>query len=343
MSKRIDENIDFYGKPTDSVKLGKEVLVELDFLDKDKLSLEKIMKESSVIKNPDKEKYGNFDNLILVPFTVKDIVKADNLDKVAYVRGWIDSDANTIKTAFDKYAEFEICQFQLTSDNLKKIFPKATSEKREEVLEVFNKYCCAFEINTALRASHFFAQVKEEVGENINYQNESMNYTIDALKYGSFKIFRENHELAEKYGRGNGQKANQEMIANLAYDDKNRDKAFRVGNTEIGDGWKFRGKGFLQLTGRGVYTETQKEIKKKLPKENLENILNNPESIIFSVKMAMISSMAYWTMKNLNSIADNAGWNRNNVDNITNIVNRGTQTKEDRKKHFDLIKSILNK
>lgn len=108
MSKRIDENIDFYGKPTDGVKLGQEVLVELDFLDKDKLSLEKIMKESSVIKNPDKEKYGNFDNLILVPFTVKDIVKADNLDKVAYVRGWIDSDANKVKTAFDKYAEFEI-------------------------------------------------------------------------------------------------------------------------------------------------------------------------------------------------------------------------------------------
>ncbi|OCL85297.1 hypothetical protein AAX26_02047 [Aliarcobacter thereius] len=271
-------------------------------------------------------------------------LQEEDIKKIAYVSAKIEVECTkTSKNDCNNWLEYRICNFNIIEEDFKKIFPKAPAEKREEVLEVFNKYCCAFEINTPLRASHFFAQVKEEVGENINYQNESMNYTIDALKYGSFKIFRENHELAEKYGRGNGQKANQEMIANLAYDDKNRDKAFRVGNTEIGDGWKFRGKGFLQLTGRGVYTETQKEIKKKLPKENLENILNNPESIIFSVKMAMISSMAYWTMKNLNSIADNAGWNRNNVDDITNIVNRGTQTKEDRKKHFDLIKSILNK
>lgn len=354
MSKRIDENIDFYGKPTDSVKLGKEVLVELDFLDKDKISLEKIMKESSVIKNPNKEKYGNFDNLILVPFTVKDIVKADNLDKVAYVRGWIDADDNKVKTAFDKYAEFEICQFQLTADDLKQIFPKATSEKREEVLEVFNKYCCAFEINTPLRASHFFAQVKEEVGENINYKNEKLIYSAKRLKSkiplqdedgnyksaGPFKYFHENPVEADNYGsiKAIGQRANQEMIANLAYANN-----YGNGDAKSGDGWKYRGKGFIQLTWKSNYEAVDKEIIKRIRNEAFISFKENPELIIKSIKNAMVSSMAYWTMKNLNSIADNAGWDRNNVDNITNIVNRGTSSKENRKKHFDLIKSILNK
>lgn len=108
MGKRIDENIQFYGKPTDNVPLGREILIELEFLDKDKKSLEKITKKSPVIKNPDKEKFGKFENIILVNFIVKDIVKSDNLKKVSYVTGWIDADDNKIKTTFDKYAEIEI-------------------------------------------------------------------------------------------------------------------------------------------------------------------------------------------------------------------------------------------
>lgn len=361
MGKKIDENIQFYGKPTDNVKLGTEILIELNFLDKDKKSLEKINKKSPVIKNPDKEKFGNFENIILINFIIKDMVKTENLKKIAYVNGWIDSDDNKIPTSFDKYAEIEICQCELAEEDFNRIFPKAPVERRKEVLEIFNKYCCAFEINTPLRASHFFAQVKEEVGENINYQNEVLVYSAKRLKTHKNKIlkdddgkeksgapfsyFWDNPDEADKYGsiQAIGQKANSEAIANIVYDDKNRDKAFRVGNTEIGDGWKFRGKGFLQLTGRGVYTETQKEIQKRLPNENLENILNNPESIISSIKMGMVSSMAYWTMKNLNVKADNASWNKNNVDNITNIVNSGTPSKEDRRRHFEFIKSVLNK
>ena len=56
----------------------------------------------------------------------------------------------------------------------------------------------------------------------------------------------------------------------------------------------------------------------------------------------MVSSMGYWIGHNLNNIADNAGWNRENVDNITDVVNSGTDSREDRKEHFDAIKDILN-
>ena len=58
--------------------------------------------------------------------------------------------------------------------------------------------------------------------------------------------------------------------------------------------------------------------------------------------MAMISSMGYWIDHNVNSVTDSAGWSRDNVNQITNIVNAGTPTKEQRKDNFDFIKGILN-
>jgi putative chitinase len=224
----------------------------------------------------------------------------------------------------------------LTMEKFKQIFPSASEAKRKEVLDVFNKYCKIFEINTPLRIAHFFAQVKEEVGETINYQTENLNYTINALKHGSFKYFRENHAKAELYGRGNGQPANQEAIANRAYANRN-------GNGDIasGDGWNFRGKGFIQLTGRTNYENANKEIQTKAPNSNID-IIANPESIL-TVKGAMVSSMAYWTMNRLNTKADNAGWDREKVDNITDTVNSGTPSRENRKENFDLIQNILNK
>jgi len=226
----------------------------------------------------------------------------------------------------------------LSMNKFKLIFPNAPEDKREEVLEVFNKYCHAFEINTPLRVAHFFAQVKEEVGESINYQTENLNYSINALKYGDFRYFRDNHSEAELYGRGNGHPANQRAIANRAYGNRTD---LGNGSIESEDGWNFRGKGFIQLTGRTNYENANNEIQSKVPNSAV-NIITDPESIL-TIEGAMVSSMAYWTMNNLNSKADNAGWNREKVDSITDTVNSATPSREDRKEHFDLIQNILKK
>ena len=225
----------------------------------------------------------------------------------------------------------------LSMDKFTQFFPNAPEEKKQEVLEVFNKYCQAFEINTPLRVAHFFAQVKEEVGETINYKNESLNYSIDSLKYGDFKYFRNNHEEAEIYGRGNGHSANPEAIANRAYGNRND-----LGNGDVasGDGWSFRGKGFLQLTGRTNYENANKEIQERAANSNID-IITNPESIL-TIKGAMVSSMAYWTMNRLNTKADNAGWDKEKVDTITDVVNYKTSSRKNRKENFDLIQNILN-
>lgn len=306
--------------------------------------------------------YNEIEKDILVfKFTTEELaenklkLQNEDIKKIAYVSAKIEAKCTkTAKNDCDKWLDYRICNFKIIEEDFNQIFPKAPAEKRKEVLEIFNKYCCAFEINTPLRASHFFAQVKEEVGENINYQNEILIYSAKRLKNqykvidddgkekpgAPFSYFWNNPAEADKYGsiKAIGQKANPEAIANRVYSNK-----YGNGDIKSGDGWKYRGKGFIQLTWKSNYETVDKEIIKRITNERFTSFKENPELVIKSIKNAMVSSMAYWTIKDLNKKSDNAGWNRNNVDNITNIVNSRTSSKEYRKKHFDFIKSILNK
>lgn len=300
-------------------------------------------------------------DILVFKFTTEELaedrlkLQNEDIKKIAYVSAKIEAKCTkTAKNDCDKWLDYRICNFKIIEEDFNQIFPKAPAEKRKEVLEIFNKYCCAFEINTPLRASHFFAQVKEEVGENINYQNEVLVYSAKRLKNqykvidddgkekpgAPFSYFWNNPAEADKYGsiKAIGQKANPEAIANRVYSNK-----YGNGDIKSGDGWKYRGKGFIQLTWKSNYEAVDKEIIKRITNEKFTSFKENPELVIKSIKNAMVSSMAYWTMKDLNKKSDNAGWNRNNVDNITNIVNSRTSSKEYRKKHFDFIKSILNK
>jgi putative chitinase len=196
-------------------------------------------------------------------------------------------------------------------------------------------------------------RLRKRLGETIIYRFESIIYSAKRLKSkvplidddgkakspGPFKYFYNHQDEADLYGsiKAIGQSANQEAIANRAY-------ANRVGNGSIvsGDGWKYRGKGFIQLTFRGNYENVYNEMKKRLQNETIENIVENSDLVVSSIKNAMVSSMAFWTMNNLNIKSDNAGWNRENVDLITNVVNNNTGSREDRKDNFDLIQNILN-
>lgn len=229
--------------------------------------------------------------------------------------------------------EFEVFSSCLTIAQLTDIFPNADATTRENVLEVFNQYCQNFEINTPLRVAHFFAQVREEVGSSITFQSENLNYASTALVI--FSYFRRHPNEAELYGRTRTHGANQEAIANRAY-------ANRLGNGNIasGDGWNFRGKGFIQLTGRANYQSANNDIQTYAPNSGID-IIENPESIL-TIEGAMVSSMAYWIGHGLNDVVDAAGWNRENVDDITDVVNYHTESREDRKEHFDEMEEIFN-
>ncbi|WP_344851107.1 TIGR02594 family protein [Pedobacter jeongneungensis] len=91
------------------------------------------------------------------------------------------------------------------------------------------------------------------------------------------------------------------MIANLAYADKNRSVDNRVGNTQEGDGWNFRGKGLIQLTGRENYTKANAYTLKY----EKTDILKNPDIVSKDIKIAVLTSMAFFKWKGL--IAESNG------------------------------------
>ncbi|QWT87844.1 hypothetical protein KBP46_08390 [Chryseobacterium sp. PCH239] len=82
------------------------------------------------------------------------------------------------------------------------------------------------------------------------------------------------------------------MIANLVYDDKNRPVKAKLGNTKDGDGWRYRGRGFIQLTGRNNYTAASKYTEKYA---NIEIISDEGANKVgTNAEVAMLACMGYW-------------------------------------------------
>ena len=229
------------------------------------------------------------------------------------------------------------CARDLTTEDLKCIFTVATENRLKEILEVFNKYCKHFEINTCLRKSHFWAQIRQESGPELTAKMESLNYSAEVLKSkdtGPFKYFKEHTDEAEKYGRTKTHRADQEAIANRAYANRN-------GNGDIasGDGWKYRGGGLIQITGKNNYTNINNTIKTVCPNFSTEI---TPDNVI-NVTESVVSAMAYWYCNGLNSKADK-GSDDVSVNSITNTINSGElkPVKAKRRSYFRTLKTKWN-
>ncbi len=217
------------------------------------------------------------------------------------------------------------CNYLITKSRLQAIFTTAPQSRLDDLTQAFNESFNRFSIDTCLRKAHFFAQVLTEVGTGANPREENLNYTPAALQL-HFRYFRRNPAEAQLFGRTQTQPANQQAIANRAY-------ANRIGNGNVasGDGWRFRGRGYIQLTGRANYTAIQAEINLRFPGSGID-IVNNFNDIV-SVRGGMISAMAYWSRFNLNQAADGGDTNAD-VDAVTNRVNRGTPNPGHRRNHF---------
>ena len=220
------------------------------------------------------------------------------------------------------------------------LFPK--TKNISEVVDILHKHT-RFGINTNQRMAHFLAQVREEVGEEFKPISENLNYKAQVLSryeidpitkkkiiVGMFKNFTP--ELAEKYGR-NIEPANQEMIANIAYANR-----MGNGNAESGDGWRYRGAGVLQITGKHNYQEVQRRVDKYAPKSNI-NIVIHPKDI-HTLEGAILAGLGFWIWKDLYALAD-MGISEINVDNITKKINLHTDSYLDRRQHFNKIKHLI--
>ena len=181
-------------------------------------------------------------------------------------------------------------------------------------LSIFKKYA----INTPRRIAHFLAQVHEESGGYIKF-NESLNYTPQGL----IKTFGTNQisvAQANLYGRTTKQKANQEAIANIVYGG-NWGKV-NLGNTQLGDGWRFRGRGLIQLTGRANY-QAYKDY-------SGHDVIANPD-LASRPDIAIDIAGWFWSVRfKLNPIAD-----KNNINSITKKINGGLTNLTERVKQLN--------
>ena len=173
-----------------------------------------------------------------------------------------------------------------------------------------------FQINTPLRLAHFLAQCGHESG-GFKSTQENLFYSAEGLK----KIFPKYFPgtLAESYAK------QPEKIASRVY-------GSRMGNggEETKEGYKFRGRGYIQLTGKDNYTAFAKSIG--------EDTVANPDLV--SSKYALASAGWFFSKNGLNAIADK-GADDATVTAVTKRVNGGTIGLPDRIKHFKEYYSLL--
>jgi putative chitinase len=174
-----------------------------------------------------------------------------------------------------------------------------------------------FELNTPLRLAHFLAQAGHESG-GFKAVNENLNYGAKGL-LGIFKKYFPTEAKAKLYER------KPEKIANLVY-------GGRMGNgpEASGEGFKFRGRGYIQLTGKDNYKAFDAVV--------TESIVDNPDLV--ATKYPLLSAAWFFHKNGLHKIADKGATDAV-VTEVTKRVNGGTIGLADRIKHFKEYHALL--
>lgn len=178
----------------------------------------------------------------------------------------------------------------------------------ESLEETFHR----FEINTPARQAAFIGQCAHESG-NFKTLQESLNYSAEALCRVWPSRFP-NLEAAQPYHR------NPEKIANKVY-------SGRMGNTEDGDGWRYRGRGLIQLTGRDNYMLASDALR--------VDFVSDPD-LVLTRKYAALTAGWYWNKRNLNKEAD-----AKDYVSMTKKINGGVIGLDDRIAHITTAMKVL--
>lgn len=187
----------------------------------------------------------------------------------------------------------------ITRERLKAFAPKAAPA----IVEAFIAGAGEIEragITSPMRAVHFLAQAATETG-GLTKLTESLNYSVAGLR-ATFGKHRISDADVKRLGRAPGRPAKQEEIANIIYGGAWGRK--NLGNTEPGDGWRYRGSGILQTTGRANFRRAGRE--------------DDPEALR-TPGPALTSALKFWTDHSLNALAD-----RDEMTKIRKVINGGT-------------------
>ena len=200
----------------------------------------------------------------------------------------------------------------ITKTQFEEIFPNAkdTDELYTAMLSMLPKY----DIDTEQRIAGFLAQCGHESG-GFRVRIENLNYSAKALDSVFGKYFKAKRDSSE-YER------NPEKIANVVY-------ASRMGNggQSSGDGYKHRGRGYIQLTGKNNYTKFS---------ESVDMSVDEVIDYLDTIEGALESACWFWKKNNLNRTADN-----HDIKAMTKKINGGYNGLEDREHHWEEILGML--
>jgi putative chitinase len=197
-------------------------------------------------------------------------------------------------------------EFDFTAEKLATCLPR--NKNINDLFDAFNNIFPRYDITTVERVAGFLAQCGHE-SVDFTVLKENLNYSADGLH----KVFPKRFptlESANPYNR------NPEKIANKIYSD-------RMGNgpEASGEGYKFRGRGAIQLTGKDNYTKFA---------NSLGMDLTAAVTYCETLDGAIESACWFWKTHNLNTYADNS-----DVVGMTKVINGGTLGLDERKHHFE--------
>jgi putative chitinase len=178
-------------------------------------------------------------------------------------------------------------------------FERLTGQIPDVVLAQIPACAEKFQINTPLRLAHFLAQCAHE-SANFKATEENLNYSVEGLKKTFGKYFTDN--LALTYAH------KPEKIANWVYANR-----MGNGNETSGDGYRFRGRGYIQLTGKSNYEAFAAVV--------AEDVVSHPELV--ASRYALLSAAWFWNLRSLNGSADKGAMD-SVVAEVTKKVNGGT-------------------
>jgi putative chitinase len=213
----------------------------------------------------------------------------------------------------------------LTVEAFKQFAPRAKPDLVAIIADKGNEVLARFGINTnADRLCHFLAQVSHECAgftvleENLNYSAARMVQVFGPGRHSARITEAEARTLA----------GNKQAFAERIYGLGNPSMARRLGNTQPGDGYRYRGRGFMQITGRANYREMGIRIG--------VNLEENPD-LAAEPLYALMTAAAFWDNRDLNKLAD-----RNDLEGITKRINGGTNGLDHRKSNFASAKRIFS-
>ena len=204
----------------------------------------------------------------------------------------------------------------ITTEQFTQLFTQC--ESPSEWVATFNLILPKYEIDTPKRLSAFLAQCGHESQGWTKFE-ENLNYSAQGLM-GTFKKYFPSTQSANAVAR------QPDKIANIVYANRNGN-----GDTSSGDGWNYRGRGPIQLTGKSNYAAFADAM--GLDKES---ILSTPSLLTTDKDISLISAVYFWNAHKLNDCADSE-----DLTKMTKIINGGTNGLDERIALYNKCISVL--